>query len=260
MTAISRSARAMNDAPDDRALRLRFFSDLAATEIFLLLQNDARDQAVEPEIVAAGGEKYVLVFDSESRLVDFTSDVAAHVSMSGRGLVEMLAEADIGMGFNLGSAGIETLIDRQTVRWLHENLGRTGDHVMARATGFFPPGDLPHALLRTLEQRLAAAAGLADMAYLATATYADQSRQNLLAVVNVRNGAEAAFRQVVADLVRFGEEPVPIDLVFLEPASRHCARLERIALRIDLPVPQPVADVSTQTAPGMDPAKPPILK
>ncbi len=58
----------MTEAPDDDAARLRFFERLADSELCLLLEKEAGEDAVDPVVVEADGHKLVLAFDSDARL------------------------------------------------------------------------------------------------------------------------------------------------------------------------------------------------
>jgi hypothetical protein len=80
-TPLDRSHAAMETAPDDDALRLRFFDALAGAELFLLLDAEADGEAIVPRTFPLDGTAYVLAFDTVYVADKLDIDVA---SVSGR--------------------------------------------------------------------------------------------------------------------------------------------------------------------------------
>ena len=121
-TPLDQAHAAMEAAPDDDAVRMRFYERLADNELFLLLEAEADGDQISPRIFEPETGPCVLVFDLEERMADFVGDQAPYAALSGRGLVAMLAGQGIGMGVNLGVAPSSILIPAEAVDWLESSL------------------------------------------------------------------------------------------------------------------------------------------
>jgi hypothetical protein len=75
----------MEASPGDDALRLAFYNRLAEAELFLLLSKEATGDTVDPEVFDTGEGRFVLTFDRETRLTDFTGTTASPQSKQYRG-------------------------------------------------------------------------------------------------------------------------------------------------------------------------------
>ncbi len=260
MTALDDAFAAMEAAPDDDAARLRYYDKLAGSELFLLLDEDPQGDRVRPRIFPVEDGQFVLVFDREDRLTAFAEGPAPFAAMSGRALAGMLAGQDIGLGVNLGVAPSSILISAPSVDWLAETLGQSPDEVEDRAEAFTAPSGLPEMVITALDARLAAAEGLAKMAYLVGADYAGGRKGHLVAFIDAVDGAETALARTVSDALTFsGVEAGSLDVGFFRASDPVSARLARVGLRFDLPEPAPVQSLGP-SAPGMDPDAPPKLK
>lgn len=262
MTPLDRAHAAMQSDPEDDTARLGFFQRLADCELFLMLQSALADEqdTVHPEIFETGGQSYVLVFDREERLADFAGSAIPFVALSGRGVAEMLAGQDLGLGVNLGVAPSAILLPKEAVVWLHETLGNRPDVIETKIDAVSPPHGLPENLIQALDAKLATAMGLAASAYLVEATYRSGARGHVLAFLGAVPQAESSLARAVAEALTFsGIEAGVIDVGFFHASDPISAKLERVGLRFDLPQPQETV-TQERSAPGMDPAKPPKLK
>lgn len=248
------AAMQAEDADDDA--RRRFYERLTGTELFLLLESEAVDDQLSPHVFDLSDHSFVLVFDQEHRLSQFTGITSPYAALSGRTICQMLAPQGLGMGFNLDVAPSSILLPPEAVQWLAD-MDATPQEITAKVEAFAAPIGLPEAFLQILDSRLAAAEGLADLAYLVQATYENGSTRHLLGVINARPGAEDALARTVAQALVFsGLEAGTIDVGFFEASDPTAAQLARCGLRFDLPQ----AQVAPRAAPGSDPNKPPILK
>ncbi|RMA43753.1 SseB family protein [Rhodophyticola porphyridii] len=259
MTSLDQAHAAMEAAPGDDVARLRFYDRLASAELFLLLESEADGDRVTPQIFPVEGQSFALVFDREERLTDFVGQIAPYAALSGRTLAGMLAGQEIGLGVNLGVAPSSILIDAAAVNWLAQTLDNGPDEVEARPDELFPPKGLPEAVIAALDAKLAGAAGMAKLAYLAGVTYEGGRRAYLLGFVDADPAAERALAQAVAEALTFsGIEAGSLDAAFFKASDPICASLARVGLRFDLP--DPVVEQAPGTAPGMDPDTPPRLR
>mgnify|MGYP001090712713 CR=1 FL=1 len=267
-TPLDAAHAAMQAAPDDDAARLRFYERLADGELFVLLGEEAQGDKISPAMFNVADGQFVLAFDREERLAQFTGQPAPYAALSGRVLAQMLAgQSDsqpnnpaIGIGLNLEVAPSSILIPADAVLWLHQTLGPAPDQIEARITEFTAPAGLPEALIAALDTKLATAAGLAAGAYLVGVVYEGGSRGHLLGFVGALERAQSALAKAAGEALTFtGIEAGMMDVGFFAADDPVVARLAAAGLRFDLPqtaAPQTYAPAP----PGSDPDAPPILR
>ena len=257
MTDLDQAHAAMEAAPDDDTLRLRFYERLADTELFLLLASAPEDDQISPEIFDIADGRFALVFDREERLSEFAGRIVPYAGLAGRSLVNMLAGQGVGLGLNLQVAASEMLIPADAIDWLAQTLGNAPQESEARITEVNTPKGLPEAVITGLDRKLAIGAGLARFAYLAAAVYDTGSRGHVLAFIDAVPGAETALATAAGEALTFsGIEAGSIDVMFLRASDPMSAHLAKVGLRFDLPEPEARQQPG---APGMNPSKPPRL-
>ncbi|WP_308915013.1 SseB family protein [Jannaschia sp. LMIT008] len=237
----------MNDTPLDQAHsaaeasgepadRLAFWSRLAEAELSLWLDGDADADGVTPYLFDLEGGTYALAFDRADRLAAFAGAEAATATLSGRMLAGLLSDQGLGLGLNLGDAPSAQLIEADALAWLVDTLSSGPAEEAATIETITPPGDLPDALLRALDGKLGAMAGLARSAYLAGAVYDGGTRAHLMAFVDPVDGAEGALARAVSDaLALSGLEAGTLDVTFVAASNPLAGALARHGLRIELP-------------------------
>jgi hypothetical protein len=152
------------------------------------------------------------------------------------------------------------VLDASALSWLAETLENRPEEVEERPEEISAPVGLPDRLLGALDARLAAAEGMARMAYLVAVRYGDGRRSHLLAFVEPLPGAEPSLARAVGEALTFsGLEAGVLDVGFFRPSDPVCARLARVGLQFDLPQP-PKPQVNAGANPGMDPDRPPKLR
>lgn len=202
----------------------------------------------------------MLVFDREARLSAFAGEATAYVSLSGRALAGMLAGQGIGLGVNLDVASSSILLPPDAVDWLQDKLANLPEEMHTRIAEVSAPNGLPERLLTALDAKLASAMGLAQMAYLAAVTYQSGARGHLLAFVGTVPQAQDMLARAGAEALTFsGLDAGTLDIGFFDAADPIVEKLEKLALRFDLPQMQTTV-TNSNAAPGSDPAKPPKLK
>jgi hypothetical protein len=257
MTDLDEAHAAMEAAPEDDAVRLRFYERLADTELFMLLGEEAAGDKITPELFEIEDQRFSLVFDREERLSQFVGRVAPYAGLPGRALADMLAGQGIGLALNLDVAPSAMLIPAEAVDWLVETLAHGPDETEARLTEVSSPTGLPEAVVTGLDRKLAIAAGMARFAYLAAATYDDGARGHVLAFVDAGDGAEKALATAAGEALTFsGIEAGVMDVLFIRASDPMAAHLAKVGLRFDLPE---LAVPEAPGAPGMNPDKPPKL-
>ncbi|MEH6835413.1 MULTISPECIES: SseB family protein [Falsihalocynthiibacter] len=251
---------AMLSTPESDTARLPYFERLADSELFLLLEREADADKISPELFETEEGRFVLAFDREERLVDFTGHAAPYVALSGRIIAHMVVEQGIGLGVNLGVEGGENLLDSEALGWLLQTLDHKPEEVEDVPQELNPPKGLPDVLLGALDRKLPSAVGLATSAHLAAVTYKSGRRGHLLAFLDAKLGAEEALANAVSEALTFsGIEAGELDVVFVGRDDELTAPLLRVALSFDLPQPERAEAVEI-AAPGSDPSKPPILR
>jgi hypothetical protein len=258
MTQIDAAHEAMEAAPEDDAVRLRFWGSVAESELFLMLAEESVDGQVTPAEVEVEGQRFVLAFDREERLATFAGGVVPYAALSGRRLAGMLAGQGLGIALNPDVAPSAILMGPEAVDWLSNMIADGPAAAEQRIEEVFAPKGLPEEVIAALDRRLAAAGGMAQAAWLVLARYEGGGRGHVLAIVGALPGAEAALAETVAEALRFsGIEAGALDVTFVAADSPVVARFARVGLRFDLPTPaMPVAP----GAPGMDASRPPRLK
>lgn len=260
-TPLDLAHRAMQAAPEDDAARLRFYAALADADLFLLLEREPEGEAVEPAMLEVEGAALVLGFDREERLADFAKGASAYAALSGRALVQMLRGQGVGLGLNLDVAPSAALLPADVVDWLAGTLDVAPEEAHAAVTSVEAPS-LPEPVIAALAETLTRAGGLARAAWLVRARYQGGPAGHLLAVVDAAPGAEAAIAKAAGEALGFsGQEGAALDVTFVVEGSEMAARLAAVGRRFDMPAPERDAAVQVPgAAPGMDPAKPPILR
>ncbi|MDU8944760.1 SseB family protein [Ovoidimarina sediminis] len=257
MTRLDAAHAAMEAAPEDETLRLRYYDRLVETELVLLLEATPKGEVISPRVVPLEDGEVVLAFDTEARLAAFAGE-AAYAELSGRRLLGLLAGQGLGLGVNLGVASSAFLLDAAGVDWLADALSHAPAEMEARPVEVAPPGAVPEAVVAALDAKLPAAAGLTSAAYLAGVGYADGRSAHLLAFADVADGAERALAAAVGEALVFsGVEAGALDVAFLGAQDPLLPVFARHALRFDIPAR---AEAVSPTGPGTDPDRPPRLR
>lgn len=259
-TVLDAAHAAMMGSPDNDTVRLRFYERLGDVELFLLLEGEAEDEKITPQIYDPGTGPIVLVFDRQERLTAFVGAAAPYAALSGRVIAGLLTEQGLGLGLNLDVAPSAFLLDAQGVSWLAETLGHEPDEIEVQIAELSAPAGLPDLLLTAIDTKLATATGLAQMAYLVGTVDAAGTRSHMLAFIGAAPGAETALARAASEALTFsGIEAGAMDVSFFDADAPIAERLSRVGLRFDLPQPVLVKPPE-MIAPGSDPTKPPRLR
>ena len=111
--------------PADQSARMRFFNAFFDAEVFLLLNEEPDEGSLSPVVLEAESRGHVLAFSSEEHLADYSSQVCPYAAISGRVIVDMLTQAELGIAFNWGS-------------WPQKWLLRRRDHLAERVISETP--------------------------------------------------------------------------------------------------------------------------
>lgn len=258
-TLLDAAHAALSADPESEALRLRFYERLADGEMFLLLEKEADGQVLDPRVFDLESGSFVLVFDREDRLAEFSGGIAPYAALPGRVIAGLLKGQGIGLGVNLGVAPSEMLLPAEAMDWLAEALAYDPEETESIPDQFHVPKGLPDSLVTGLDAKLARAGGLASAALLAAVTYRGGRRGHMLAFLDAAPGAEESLARAASEALVFsGIEAGEIDVGFLRSADPVAVSMARVALRFDLPVPEDDRPKPPKP-PGMDPNTPPRL-
>lgn len=262
-TPLDQAHALMEAAPENDALRLRFYERLADAELYLLLAGESDGGTIRPAIFRLEEGDFAMAFDREDRLAAFSDAPAPYAALPGRIVARELAAAGVGLGLNIGVAPSAFLMPPEGLSWLIETLRQAPATAEARPLSFAAPAGLPEALLSALDEKLARLAGHAAFAVLAGVTYEGGRRGHMLAFCGAAAAAEAALAKAVSEALVFsGLDAGELDVTFLPEGAPVLARLLARGLRLDLPDPvdEAVQVIGGPAAPGMDPKRPPRLR
>ena len=260
MTRLDQAHAAMMQNEHDDSARLKFYSLLADTELFVLLDAVADTDQITPRLFDLDDGPVVLAFDLEERLAEFVGGPAPYAALPGRVIAQQLAGQGVGLGLNIGVAPSSIILPPLVMDWLTATLGTQPEKLAATPQGFSYPWGIPAAVTDVLLQKLSARPGLAEAVLLAEVVYDKGRRGHILVVLGATTGAEAALAATVSEAVVFsGIEMAELDVVFLAADDPRINAIAEVALRLDLPKPA-VAAVADIKGPGMDPQKPPHLR
>lgn len=250
-------------SPVAEAARLQYFSVLADTEIFVLLEQEAQGAQFAPQVFAVSDGQFALGFDAEDRLAAFAGGPAPYAALPGRVLAHVLAEAGLGLGVNLGTVA-ESMLPAQALEWLSQHLAKAGAAAPVAAVlraPFSAPVGFPEALMQGLVARMARFGPLAQEAWV----IAPAPQAHLLIFVGADDAAGPALAKMASEAVMFAgldaRDGAGFDLTVAvwRVDDPRLADLRTAGLGLPLPEPEATAGRSP-TAPGSDPARPPILR
>lgn len=259
-TQLDQAHAAMESAPDDDALRMRFYDQLAMSDLVVMLSAEAEGDSIAPELFELGDARFVLAFDREERLSEFAGRAVPYAGLSGRVLAQMLAGQGIGLALNIEVAPSSILLPPEALTWLAETLDHAPQEADMIPQSVAAPRGLPEALVQALDTKLATAVGLARKAYLAEVTYQGGVQSHILGITGCVPGAEGALASAINEALVFsGLEAGALDVVFVSDQDALTTELARVGLRFDLPEIPAVSQIEP-SAPGMDPDRPPKLR
>ena len=252
-TPLDEAFAAMKAGGEDDMLRSGYFGVLAASEVFVLLDEEA-GTSFSPTLVEMEGARYVLCFDTVERLAAFSDGPQDYVSMSGRALVAQLQEARLGLAVN---AGFETamFLGTDAVDWIAGRTSGDIEEAEARIEELLPPDLADAKALGAIDARLSVFAGPGRRGYLVKA-HTGEGHSHLMVLVGIPVEARGGVAGALAEALRFVAPDLACDTIFAEPQEPIVKAASQVALRFDM---EPGPGSEGPAAPGMDPDKPPRL-
>jgi hypothetical protein len=254
------AAEAPGAAGDARA---RFYALLLETPLCVPVEPQPDGAAPKPMVFALEDGPVALGFDDDARMAAFFEAPTEYVTLPGRALAALLAQAGLGLGLNLGDAPSAALLDADLMRWLAAEMGGgldaaelTGPLTLAAPTGATP------GLLAALADRLAGFPGMAAGAWIARLG-PEGAPGRLTVLLLPADGAVRGAQALAAELGRAAAPHAPAgedvtvgvltrDHPLLQPAARHGLDL--------LSAPRHASDDAPQPKAAPTPPQPPILR
>ncbi|MCF6305505.1 MAG: enhanced serine sensitivity protein SseB C-terminal domain-containing protein [Rhodobacteraceae bacterium] len=243
----------------DADARFGFYERVLESEMFMILEDEVVKDVARPLVLDTSDCAVALIFDTEERLAEFAGEPVPYLALSGRKIVAMLAQNGIGLGVNLGCVS-ETVLPVEIVNWLAENLGSKDSIEQEKPVEISAPFNVPEALIKALDQKLANMSGVVSVAYLVAVEYETGSKSHMLALVDVTPDAQNGVAEAMSEALLFsGIEAGHLDITFLLAGDASVSRFVKVGLAFEIPeliLPK----MPEITAPGMDPDKPPKLR
>ena len=108
---------------EDEDRRLGFYERLADGEMFLMLEEEAQGDTLEPRVFDLSMGRMLLAFDTEERLATISDTPVPYAALPGRVVAAQLAGQELALGLNLGTgAGCETVLAAGSIDWLAQML------------------------------------------------------------------------------------------------------------------------------------------
>jgi hypothetical protein len=183
MTRLDDACAAMMQDEEDHAARLNFYSQLADTELFLMLDAEAVADQIRPRIFDLDEGRVVLAFDLEERLSAFVGGPAPYAALPGRVIAAQLSGQSIGLGLNVGNVPSSIILPPEAMDWLTNTLDTKPQQVAAVVQGFSSPWGIPASVTDKLMDKLSANAGLAEAVLLAEVVYEGGRRGHITAMI-----------------------------------------------------------------------------
>ena len=260
-TPLDAAFRAQAEAPESEAARLRLCERLLDAELLLLLEEEpeGEEDRLRPRVFELEEGRFVLAFDRDDRLAAFFDAPVPFAALPGRRLVGMMAGRGIGLGLNLGEAPSATLLPAGAIDWMADLAAGAPPPEPAAAPREISAPRVEPGLVAALDPKLAAMAAVIGAAYLVTARFDGGEERPMLALVGVPEEARTGVAAALAEAARFGGLAGGLDVAFPDPDAPALGPIRRLGLEFELPRPEAPAP-ETPSAPGMDPARPPILR
>lgn len=206
LTALDHAHAAADDSDEARA---RFYALLLETPLCVPVEPQPEGTALKPVVFALEDGPVALGFDDDARMAAFFEAPTDYVTLPGRALAALLAEAGLGLGLNLGDAPSASLLDAALLRWLAAEMGGELDaaELDGPLTVAAPAGATP-GLLAALAERLAAFPGMAAGAWMVRVG-ADGAAGRLAVLLLPADAAVRGAQALAAELGRAAAPHAP---------------------------------------------------
>ena len=238
---------------------LAFWRVFADAELFLVLEQEAQGETLEPRVFDLSMGRMLLAFDTEERLATISDSPVPYAALPGRVVAAQLAGQGLALGVNLGTgAGCETVLAAGSLDWLAQMLTQDAPEERHGQIERLAAPLMPEGLTQSLRALLPPQAQGA----LAQVAYTDGGWGHVLALSGLAPEDAPRMGRAVTEALAFsGLDAAALDLVFTEIDAPLFARIAQAGQLVQPLPPVPAAEAAlAPKAPGMDPDRPPRLK
>ena len=257
MTPLDQAHAAMEAGGEPEALA--FWRAFADAELFLVLEQEAQGDTLEPRVFDLSMGRMLLAFDTEERLATISDTPVPYAALPGRVVAAQLAGQELALGLNLGTgAGCETVLAAGSIDWLAQMLTQEEPEERVAQIERLAAPLLPEGLGQALRALLPPQSKGA----LAQVSYTDGGWGHVLALTGLTAEDAPRMGRAVTEALAFsGLDAAALDLVFTEADAPLFARIAQAGQLLQ-PMPRaPVTETATAPkGPGTDPDRPPRLK
>jgi hypothetical protein len=246
---------------DDKS-RFLFYEALLDTELYLLLEKEIEGGIACPNLVETPEDKYALVFDTISRLVDFTGNSSPYLALTGRMVLPMLKEQNLGLGLNLNLAvSSEILLSSNDIDWLQNIVEQSPKRLSDKITKFSKPS-IPFVVRNSLNNKLSYLSKFVPEAWIVEVIYKSGYKSQLIVFVDINQKMHAVIARAVNEVVNFTlYDEKPIDVIFLNVDSPNLKKIRKIGISLNFEKDLEEKNASFEPAVDLkENLKPPRLK
>jgi len=211
-----------------------FYEALLDTELYLLLEKELEGGIACPNLIETPEDKYALVFDTISRLVDFTGNSSPYLALTGRMVLPMLKEQKLGLGLNLSLAvSSEILLSSNDVDWLQNIVEQSPKRLSDKITKFSKPS-IPFVVRNSLNNKLSYLSKFVPEAWIAEVIYKSGYKSQLIVFVDINQKMHAVIAKAVNEVVNFTlYDEKPIDVIFMNVDSPNLKKIRKIGISLN---------------------------
>jgi len=214
--------------------RFFFYEALVDTELFLLLEKEIESGVACPKLIETSEDKYALVFDTISRLADFTGNSSPYLALTGRMVLPMLKEQKLGLGLNLNLAvPSEILLSSRDIDWLQNIVEQAPERLDDKITAFSKPS-IPFVVRDSLQKKLRYLSDFVTEAWTAEAIYLSGHKSQVIVFVDVNPLMHAALAKAVNEVLTFiPHDDKLIDVIFLKVDSAYLKKIRKVGASVN---------------------------
>ena len=236
MKQLNKAFEEMSRNPENNDARLNYYGVLADANLFLLLEQEPRNEILEPKFIQLEGKNFALAFDSEENLSEFYGEAAAFAQITGRVLAKMLLDEKIGLGINLGVSEGELLLPYSVIEWFVSVLEETPDVVQNSPKKFLSANAFPEIMLKVLQEKLAPAVGLFDEIWICGVEYDEDEFSNLICLIGAQKPAEQAMIKSIKEVLSFSDINLGnTDVAQFNYDDEACSIIREIGIKLEFP-------------------------
>lgn len=156
---------------------------------------------ISPIIVESEGAKYIMLFDSEERLLSWAKREVGFAAIPGHAIVEMMSP-EFHWALNVGTEHVKTFVPDE-ISWLKQNLGQAKEERVPAGTQVLigAPAKIPAGLVESLKKNLSSRNREVKAAYLGQVFYVrDGEKPHLALVLEVATKDKTAISGISKDL------------------------------------------------------------